>query len=178
MRQNLVLLGFVVVVTVFAAAQSNFAVLSGTIADPESHAIAGAKIELISSATGAIRRTSTNAQGLYELPGLQPGNYELRVTAPGFDTSAQSLQLEVAQQLAVDIRLQVESHKETVEVSGVPEAIHTNEAAVGEVVEPTSIENLPLNGRMLIDLVLTVPGAHIQSRSSDRQHEPSLLAAR
>ena len=67
MRQNLVLLGFVVVVTVSAAAQSNFAVLSGTIADPQSHAIAGAKTELMSTATGAIRRTSTNTQGTGEL---------------------------------------------------------------------------------------------------------------
>lgn len=129
--------------------------------DPQAHAIARATVELTSSSTGAMRRVPTNAQGLYEIPGLQPGGYELRVTAPGFGTSAQPLQLEVAQRLAIDIRLQVESRKEAVEVSSVPEAIHTNEAALGEVVEPASIENLPLNGRMLIDLVLTVPGAHV-----------------
>ena len=35
------------------------------------------------------------------------------------------------------------------------------DASVGEVIEPTSVANLPLNGRMLIDLVLTVPGAHL-----------------
>ena len=161
MRQVLSFLGFVLLISLSAAAQSNYAVLSGTIADPQSHAISGAKLELTSSATGAVRRASTNTQGLYEIPGLQPGNYELKVSAPGFGTSAQPLQLEVAQQLAVDIRLHVESQKETVEVSGIPEAIHTNEAALGEVVEPTSIANLPLNGRMLIDLVLTVPGAHV-----------------
>ena len=32
---------------------------------------------------------------------------------------------------------------------------------MGEVVEPKSIQELPLNGRMLVDLVLTVPGAHV-----------------
>ena len=142
-------------------AQSNYAVLSGTILDPQAHAITGATVELVSSATGAVRRVSTNAQGLYEIPGLLPGDYELKITAAGFGTSVQPLQLEVAQRLAIDIRLQVESHKEAVEVTGVPEAIHTNEAAVGEVVEPAAIANLPLNGRMLIDLVLTVPGAHV-----------------
>jgi Carboxypeptidase regulatory-like domain len=142
-------------------AQSNYAVLSGTILDPQAHAISGATVELVSSTTDAVRRVSTNAQGLYEIPGLLPGSYGLKVTAPGFGTSAQPLQLEVAQRLAIDIRLQVESHKEAVEVTGVPEAIHTNEAAVGEVVEPAAIANLPLNGRMLIDLVLTVPGAHV-----------------
>jgi Carboxypeptidase regulatory-like domain len=125
-------------------AQSNYAVLSGTILDPQAHAITGATVELVSSTTGAVRRVSPNAQGLYEIPGLLPGSYGLKVTAPGFGTSVQPLQLEVAQRLAIDIRLQVESHQEAVEVTGVPEAIHTNEAAVGEVIEPTAIANLPL----------------------------------
>jgi len=143
-----------------AVGQSNYAVLSGSILDPQAQAISGATVELTSSATGAMRHVTTNGQGLYEIPGLQPGGYELRVTAPGFGTSVQALQLEVAQRLAIDIRLTVESRKEAVEVGGTPEAIHTNDAALGEVVEPTSVANLPLNGRMLIDLVLTVPGAH------------------
>jgi hypothetical protein len=38
--------------------------------------------------------------------------------------------------------------------------LRTTDASVGEVIEPAAIRNLPLNGRMLIDLVLTVPGAH------------------
>ncbi len=41
------------------------------------------------------------------------------------------------------------------------EVLHTADASVGEVIEPQSIRDLPLNGRMLIDLVLTVPGAHV-----------------
>jgi hypothetical protein len=142
-------------------AQSNYAVLSGSILDPQAHAIPGAVVELTATTTGAVRRVSTNAQGLYEIPGLLPGSYQLRVVAPGFGTSAQPLQLEVAQRLAIDIRLQVESRKDVLEVISAPEAIHTNEAALGEVVEPESVANLPLNGRMLVDLVLTVPGAHV-----------------
>ncbi len=160
MQRNLALVS-ILLFSISTSAQSNYAVLSGSILDPQAHSVAGATVELTSPSTGAIRRVSTNAQGLYEMPGLQPGNYDLRVTAPGFGISAQPLQLEVAQRLAIDIRLQIESRKEAVEVNSVPEAIHTNEAAVGEVVEPTSIANLPLNGRMLVDLVLTVPGAHV-----------------
>ena len=144
-----------------AITQSNFAVLSGSILDPQGHPVAGALVELTSSSTGAVRSVSTNNHGLYEVPGLLPGSYGLKVIAPGFGSSAQPLQLEVGQQLAIDIRLQVESRKENVEVSGATEAVHTNEAATGEVVESTAVENLPLNGRMLVDLVLTVPGAHV-----------------
>jgi len=160
LRRNLAFFWFFLLLSLCASAQSNYAVLTGSILDPQSRAVAGATVELISPSTGAVRRMVTNADGLYEIPGLQPGPYVLRVSAPGFGTSAQPLRLEVAQRLAIDIRLQVESQKEAVEVTGVPEAIHTNEAAVGEVIEPTSVANLPLNGRMLIDLVLMVPGAH------------------
>jgi carboxypeptidase family protein len=144
-----------------ALAQSNFAVLSGSITDPQSRAVSGALVELVSVETGAVRRATTNEQGLYQIPGLQPGDYKLTISATGFTSQRQTLRLEVAQKLAVDTRLPLESHKEVVEVSSLPEVIHTNEATIGEVVEPTSIENLPLNGRMLIDLVLTVPGAHV-----------------
>ncbi len=145
-----------------AFSQSNYAVLSGTVTDPQSHAVTGATVELTSFSTGAMRRVSTNEQGIYQIPGLQPGDYELQITATGFAAQKQSVRLEVAQKLAIDLRLTVESRKETVDVSSsAAEAIHTNEAAVGEVVDPTSVENLPLNGRMLIDLVLAIPGAHL-----------------
>ena len=161
MRRIFWALTAVVLFSVCALAQSNFAVLSGSITDPQSRAVSGASVELVSVETGAIRRASTNEQGLYQIPGLQPGDYKLTISATGFTSQRQTLRLEVAQKLAVDIRLPLESRKEVVEVSSTPEVIHTNEAAIGEVVEPTSIENLPLNGRMLIDLVLTVPGAHV-----------------
>ena len=141
--------------------QSNYAVLNGGVTDPQSHPVAGATVELRSPATGALRHVSTNELGLYEMPGLPPGDYELRISATGFAPQQQSIRLEVAQKLALDVRLAVESRQERVEVRGSPEVIHTNEAALGEVVEPASVANLPLNGRMLIDLVLTVPGAHV-----------------
>jgi hypothetical protein len=160
LRRRFVLL----VLLAFSAAafgQSNYAVVSGSVTDPQSQPVVGATVELTSPSTGAVRRVATNGQGIYEVPGLQPGDYELQITATGFASQKQPVRLEVAQKLAIDLRLSVASNKERVDVSGNGEVIHTNEAALGEVVEPASIENLPLNGRMLIDLVLTVPGAHV-----------------
>ena len=48
----------------------------------------------------------------------------------------------------------------------------STDASVGEVVEPKSIQELPLNGRMLIDLVLTVPGAHVGFGAQTGQTNP------
>src|SRR5215470_11981142 len=148
-------------VTVPAYSQSNYAALSGTVVDPEHRAIAGATVQLTSVSTRAERLVSTNEQGIFQIPGLLPGDYKLVVKAPGFAEADQALQLEVGQQLSLDINLKLGSIAGVVEVTADAEVLHKTDAAVGEVIEPASIANLPLNGRMLIDLVLTVPGAHV-----------------
>src|SRR5215472_4719233 len=148
-------------VSVPAYSQSNYAALSGTVVDPEHRAIAGATIQLTSVSTGAERTASTNDQGIFQIPGLLPGDYRLVVKALGFAEADQALRLEVAQQLSLDLSLKLGSVANVVEVNAESEILHKTDAGVGEVIEPTSIANLPLNGRMLIDLVLTVPGAHV-----------------
>ncbi len=141
--------------------QCNYAALTGTVTDSQHLPIAGAAVELVAASTGAIRRIVTNQQGLFEAPALLPDDYELKVEASGLATAKQSFRLEVGQKLSLDITLRVGSVAEGVGVTAGSEILQTTDASVGEVVEPTSIRELPLNGRMLIDLVLTVPGAHV-----------------
>jgi len=83
------------------------------------------------------------------------------VQAPGFALFNETVRLEVGQQMTLDVNVKLSSLSTTVQVeTQTVNVLRTTDASVGEVVEPTSIRNLPLNGRMLIDLVLTVPGAH------------------
>jgi hypothetical protein len=152
---------FVLLGSSHAHGQSNYAVLSGSVLDPEHRAIAGATVQLVSTSTHAERIVTSNDQGIFQIPGLLPGDYKIIVKAPGFAQADQSLRLEVAQQLSLDITLKLGSVASAVEVTAEAEILHKTDAGVGEVIEPTSIANLPLNGRMLIDLVLTVPGAHV-----------------
>jgi hypothetical protein len=147
--------------TISAFGQSNYAVVTGTVTDPQHLPVVGASIQLTAAGTGAIRHVLTNQKGLFEASALLPDDYELTTEAPGFATAKQSVRLEVAEKLAVAINLTVSSVKQGVNVTTAGELLHTTDASVGEVVEPQSIRELPLNGRMLIDLVLTVPGAHI-----------------
>src|SRR5258708_4155226 len=160
MRRSCVFL-FLLGLAVPGFGQSNYAVLTGTVTDSQHLPVAGAEVELTAASTGAIRRVITNQQGRFEAPALLPDDYELKVEASGLATEKQSLRLEVGQKLAMDITLRVGSVTQGVKVTAGSEVLQTTDASVGEVVEPTSIRELPLNGRMLIDLVLTVPGAHI-----------------
>lgn len=155
-----------------AWAQSNYAVLSGSITDPQQRPVAGASVQLKAQATGATRHLLTNSQGLFEAPGLLPGDYELRSEAKGFAPAVRTLRLEVGQQLTMAIVLSLAAINQTVEVGGRAEVLHTSDSSVGEVVEPASIQNLPLNGRMLVDLVLTVPGAHVGFGAQEGDKNP------
>jgi len=144
-----------------AFGQSNYGVVMGTVTDPQHLPVVGASIQLTAASTGASRHVSTNQQGLFEASALLPDDYAIATEATGFATAKQSVRLEVGQKLALAISLSVGSVKQGVDVTTVGEVLHTTDASVGEVVEPQSIRELPLNGRMLIDLVLTVPGAHV-----------------
>src|SRR5260370_11496975 len=98
---------------------------------------------------------------MFQITGLLPDLYKVTVLAPGFALFNQSVRLEVGQPTTLDVDLKLSSLNTTVQVqTQTVNVLRTTDATVGEVVEPTSIRNLPLNGRMLIDLVLTVPGAH------------------
>jgi hypothetical protein len=154
-----VLLLFVIAFPVFA--QSNYGSVSGTIFDPQHQAIPGASVQLTSDSTHATRQATSNEQGIFQITGLLPDLYKVTVQAPGFALFNGSVRLEVGQPTTLDVDLKLSSLSTTVQVqTQTVNVLRTTDASVGEVVEPTSIRNLPLNGRMLIDLVLTVPGAH------------------
>ena len=158
---HLSLLAFVLSIASTANAQSNYASLSGTVFDPQQKVIAGCAVQLTSDTTGASRQTVTNDLGVFQITGVLPGDFNLSVQATGFATLNQKVRLEVGQSMTVELSLKLAAVNTVVVVStGAANVLKTTDASVGEVVEPTAVSNLPLNGRMLIDLVLTVPGAH------------------
>src|SRR5713226_2080567 len=140
--------------------QTNLATINGEIADPSSHAVPNATVKARSTETGAVRSTTTSFAGAYQIPGLLPGDYTVEVQAVGFATTTHTTRLEVGQNLRLDLSLTIGETKTTVETEGRAETLKTDDASIGEVVEAKSVRELPLNGRMLLDLALTVPGSH------------------
>jgi Carboxypeptidase regulatory-like domain len=155
------LLRMLVIVCFSVSAQSNFATLSGRITDPSSAPVSGAEVVATARATDAVRNAATNEQGLYEFPNILPGEYTISVKAPGFPVRTENILLEVGQHMGLDLALQLSEKHEEISVVGTAEILKTQDVSLGEVVEPKSIDDLPLNGRMLIDLTLTVPDAHV-----------------
>lgn len=151
-----------------ARGQSNYGLISGRVTDRQHLAIVGAEIEPTAASMGAVRRLVSNGQGLFEAPALLPDDYRVSVKKTGFASAEQRVRLEVGQKLALEISLTVGTLTQGVAVVAGSEVLRTTDASVGDVVEPESIRELPLNARMLIDLVLTVPGAHVSARKPAR----------
>src|SRR5580704_12726974 len=90
---------------IFALAQSNFATLSGSVADAQSRPMRDARVEVRAEGTGAVRRVALNNDGLFEVPGLAPGDYTVQVQATGFAPLSRRVRLEVGQQMRLDLTL-------------------------------------------------------------------------
>lgn len=102
------------------------------------------------------------------ITGLPVGPYELSAAITGFKTFRRSgITLEVAQRQRVDIRLEIGAAAETVNVTAEAARIQTEDSALGTVVERKRIEELPINGRHVFNLVKLVAGVQPRNPGSD-----------
>src|SRR5689334_22138650 len=112
---------------------------------------------------GGGRVMATNVNGQYYITNLEPGDYEIEASAPGFDTEVQNVRLLVGDQLTVNFQLHPGSVHERVLVSGQTPSVNTSEFAVNGSVSQVQIKNLPLNGRNFLELARLEPGVSVVS---------------
>src|SRR5258706_8369089 len=99
-------------------AQVAGATLVGTVKDSSDAAIPQAQVAITNISTGVTRDVTTDSAGFYTAPNLLPGDYEVKVAAPGFSTAVQKgITLTVGAQQALNIALQVGQVSQTVEVT-------------------------------------------------------------
>jgi Carboxypeptidase regulatory-like domain/TonB-dependent Receptor Plug Domain/TonB dependent receptor len=133
--------------------------ISGTVTDQHGAAIPEATVIVRNAGTGIERALSTNEQGFYAAPLLQPGTYDIRFTKQGFaPVLRQGAQLAVGQALALDVQLSVQAAQESVTVTSEVGLVETGKLDFSNLVTQTQVENLPLNGRRWDNLVLLTPG--------------------
>ena len=145
-----------------AFAQSDRGNITGTITDPANAVVPNASITATNLESGSQSKTVTSATGVYTLSSLPPGNYEMTVEVAGFKKFTQTgILVQVAQNLGVDIVLQVGSATESITISAQASQLKTEDAEVSHTMTGELIGTLPINFSVLSGGYVRSPFAFI-----------------
>ncbi|PYT15139.1 MAG: hypothetical protein DMG59_14840 [Acidobacteria bacterium] len=125
----------------------------GQVMDATQAGIPGATVTLKNIGTSAQRTTTTDAQGGFSIPNLPPATYEIRVEKSGFQTAVLSaFVLRIGEIARPVIPLALGAVSESVSVQAETPLLQTQSGTVGQVIDQKQIQDLPLNGRNLVQL--------------------------
>lgn len=145
-----------------ANAQSNTGTILGTVSDQSGAVIPGAEVVITNLGTGQQRSITTNASGSFTVPNLQVGHYSVAVTSAGFaQFKIADIEIQVAQQASINpvMRLASTGAEVTVIANEVP-LLNQTSASVGQVIDTTTVQSMPLNGRNFWQLTQLTPGVN------------------
>ncbi|NDD65127.1 MAG: TonB-dependent receptor, partial [Acidobacteria bacterium] len=137
------------------------AAIAGQVTDQAGAVVAGAEVSITNTLTGVSRKTTTSIEGIFSMPNLPPGPYEVQIRAASFPQTVRGrVELRVGQQAIFNGRLLVNGPMEIVtDVRAYGQAtVDTSSSTVDGVVSSQAIGTLPLNGRNYLELALLVPG--------------------
>jgi hypothetical protein len=161
-----------------AFAQQTTGTVTGRVLDQQGAAVPGATVTAKSAATGFTRTEVSDAEGVYRLSALPVGTYVVTAELQGFATVAKrDVEVNVGQTQAIDFAMRVAALAETVNVTGATPLIETTASSVGGIVDPKTIESLPLNGRQFANLAATIPGVGLGFHSDptkSTQYSPQI----
>ncbi len=149
-------------------AQSDRGRISGVAYDPSGAVVGGAAVRVLNPQTEAVRQTVTDENGFYLFDGLLPASYNVVGSLLGFgDSTISDVKLGVGELRSLDLHFQPAGLKESVTVSAEAESqVQTQTASIAGTVGAESVNNLPINGRMISNLYLLAPGAQLSGSGS------------
>ncbi len=146
-----------------AAYASAFGTLRGIVHDPQHHPIQGAQVKLRAQASGWMQTAETNAEGEFEFLAVPLGEYRVTVAHPGFNTLEQRVVVPSGSAPVLHFSLSLATVRETVEVSGAPDAVNPESSTTETLVDRQQIERTPGADRTNSLAMITnfVPGAYV-----------------
>lgn len=159
-------LSVLLLLTIGPAAPSAFAQLAGTgsvqgtVSDPTGAVIPNAQVILTEVATGVSHKTVSSGGGVFSFPNMPVGTYNLAVTASGFKAYSQrKIVLEVGSNVGINVTLPVGTETQQVEVQAEGLSLQTQDTSFKQTIDRQQINEMPLNGRQMTDLIVLSGGA-------------------
>lgn len=149
--------------TPFVRAQAVSGNIIGTITDSTGAAVANAQISITDRDRGTTTQATSNDTGNYSQTHLLAGRYELKINAPGFAPFTAEVVVQVDATTRVDAALALGTTQSAITVTDEIPLLKTDRADVSTTFTSTEVQNLPILDRNLTSLVLSVPGAQLNS---------------
>jgi hypothetical protein len=138
--------------------------ISGTVSDPSGAVVGNAPVTIVNRATNATTRTASDASGFFNVPLLDPGNYKVTVTAPGFaNYTADNVNVVVGQVTSLLPHLALASSSAQVVVTEQDPVINTESPDFSSSIDQKALANVPINNRRWSALALTTPGVTVDT---------------
>jgi hypothetical protein len=140
--------------------QQVMASITGNVVDASGAPVPDTKVTATDTERGSQWTTTSDADGVYDLPQVPIGTYDIKVEHTGFQSAQQSSITLVLNQVArLDFQLKVGNVATSVDVTEITPLLQTDSTQVSTVMDSHAIENLPLETRNYNQLTLLTPGA-------------------
>lgn len=159
-----ILAGTLILATVIAFpallfGQGYFGTVSGELTDTTGALVEGARVVLSDQQKGYAFTTTSDSSGRYLFRSIPPGVYSVSSEAKGFEkTLSAKFKVDINENATANLTLKVAGASQTVQVTAEAQAIQTNDAETGQVVNRRFINDLPLIDRNVVDLTSLAPG--------------------
>ena len=159
MLRNLLLSAAIVLCVVPVRGQVTTGTILGAVHDVTGASLPGVQVTITESSKGTSQSVTTDSNGEYSVPFLNPGLYRIAVEKQGFKRAiSNDVNLQVDEKARLDFTMQIGEITESVEVNASAALVKADSSELGEVVTERAVRDLPLNGRNFAQLVYLVPG--------------------
>jgi hypothetical protein len=167
------LIGFAMFSSACVWSQAVTGSLLGTVTDVSGSIVANASVTATDPATGTVRKSLTNQEGIYTIPFLSPGSYKVEIEAPGFKKIVRdNILVNAASSVRVDALMEPGQVTEVVEVKAESPLLQTDRAEVARSFTTKAVTELPLADRSFQSLVGLMPGVAPPSVDFTRAEDP------
>ena len=168
-------LAILTLATSLSFSQDTRGTITGRITDPSGAVLAGASVTVRNSAMGTTAALQTKNDGIYRATLLQPGLYNIEVTAPGFKKAVRpKIEVRVADRLDIDFAMELGGSEQQITVTSEVPLLNSESASLGTVVDGKRVSELPLSyGNPFLLIGLTAGVTFNGSVRLDRPFEPT-----
>jgi hypothetical protein len=144
------------------SAQLNRGVIEGIVTDPQGAVVPGVEVTITNVETNVSAPAKTNNAGYYHVPNLVAGKYRAHFLASGFSPlDVQAIEVLAGQVLREDAQLKIGATSQRIEVTAGAQVVETAAANFSTTLQSSVIQNLPLAGHDLQQLVFLMPGVNV-----------------